>query len=146
VQWSAQLEFRQDAEREILKRAATFSPRREVGKVPPHRSGKEGFFRPTPMQGSQRQSERLPRLEGAPCLLHQRDDTVLLAHIRSAVAMSNESYVSPRMVHEMGDSIDWVCGGGRGLLLLQGVLRRRVGVHGNRPVRFPVTQIVALRR
>ena len=34
----------------------------------------------------------------------QRDDMVLLAHVRSAFALSNETYGSPRMVHELRDN------------------------------------------
>src|ERR1700747_2066925 len=35
---------------------------------------------------------------------HQRDDMVLLAHVRSAFALSNSTYGSPRMTRELRDS------------------------------------------
>jgi hypothetical protein len=35
---------------------------------------------------------------------HQRDDMVLLAHVRSAFALSNATYGSPRMTRELRDS------------------------------------------
>ncbi|WP_244487492.1 IS3 family transposase, partial [Aureimonas sp. Leaf460] len=34
----------------------------------------------------------------------QRTDLMLLAHVRSAFALSNETYGSPRMVHELRDN------------------------------------------
>jgi putative transposase len=34
---------------------------------------------------------------GRPASLRQREDLILLAHIRSAYALSNETYGSPRM-------------------------------------------------
>lgn len=39
-----------------------------------------------------------------PASLRQRDDMVLLAHVRAAFAMSNRTYGSPRMVHELRDN------------------------------------------
>ena len=39
-----------------------------------------------------------------PASLRQRDDMVLLAHVRAALAVSNRTYGSPRMVHELRDS------------------------------------------
>ncbi|MBB4000469.1 hypothetical protein GGR04_004347 [Aureimonas pseudogalii] len=36
-----------------------------------------------------------------PACQRQRDDMVLLAHVRSAFAVSNGTYGSPRMVHEL---------------------------------------------
>ena len=39
-----------------------------------------------------------------PTCRRQRDDMVLLAHVRSAFALSNETYGSPRMVHELRDA------------------------------------------
>lgn len=39
-----------------------------------------------------------------PACRRQRDDMVLLAHVRSAFAVSSETYGSPRMVHELRDS------------------------------------------
>jgi putative transposase len=41
--------------------------------------------------------------KGRPACRRQREDMVLLAHIRSAFAASNETYGSPRMVHELRD-------------------------------------------
>jgi putative transposase len=38
---------------------------------------------------------------GRPASLRQREDLILLAHIRSAYALSNETYGSPRMTHEL---------------------------------------------
>ena len=38
-----------------------------------------------------------------PASLRQRDDMVLLAHVRAAFAVSNRTYGSPRMVHELRD-------------------------------------------
>ena len=38
-----------------------------------------------------------------PACRRQREDMVLLAHVRSAFAASNETYGSPRMVHELRD-------------------------------------------
>ena len=38
-----------------------------------------------------------------PVCRRQRDDMVLLAHVRSAFALSNGTYGSPRMVHELRD-------------------------------------------
>jgi putative transposase len=38
--------------------------------------------------------------KGRAACRRQREDMVLLAHIRSAFAASNETYGSPRMVHE----------------------------------------------
>jgi putative transposase len=40
---------------------------------------------------------------GRPACERQRDDLVLLAHVRSAFALSNETYGSPRMTHELRD-------------------------------------------
>lgn len=39
-----------------------------------------------------------------PACHRQRHDMVLLAHVRSAFAISNETYGSPRMVHELRDA------------------------------------------
>ena len=39
-----------------------------------------------------------------PACQRQRDDMVLLAHVRSAFALSNETYGSPRMMHELRDN------------------------------------------
>ena len=39
-----------------------------------------------------------------PASLRQRDDMVLLAHVRAAFAVSNSTYGSPRMVHELRDN------------------------------------------
>ena len=38
-----------------------------------------------------------------PASRRQRDDLVLLAHVRSAFACSNGTYGSPRMTHELRD-------------------------------------------
>lgn len=42
--------------------------------------------------------------KGRPACRRQRDDMVQLAHVRSAFAVSNETYGSPRMVHELRDN------------------------------------------
>ena len=39
-----------------------------------------------------------------PASHRQRDDLVLLAHVRSAFALSNETYGSPRMTYELRDN------------------------------------------
>jgi putative transposase len=39
-----------------------------------------------------------------PACRRQRDDMVLLARVRSAFALSNGTYGSPRMVHELRDN------------------------------------------
>ena len=39
-----------------------------------------------------------------PACRRQRDDIVLLAHVRSAFTLSNGTYGSPRMVHELRDN------------------------------------------
>ncbi|KQT63315.1 transposase [Aureimonas sp. Leaf427] len=39
-----------------------------------------------------------------PACHRQRTDLILLAHVRSAFALSNETYGSPRMVHELRDN------------------------------------------
>ena len=39
-----------------------------------------------------------------PACRRQRDDMVLLAHVRSAFTLSNGTYGSPRMVHELRDN------------------------------------------
>ena len=39
-----------------------------------------------------------------PACRRQRDDMVLLAHVRSAFALSNSTYGSPRMTRELRDS------------------------------------------
>lgn len=49
-------------EREILKRAANFSPRREVDDFQHHRCGEEGIPRAAPLQRSRRQ----PKTAGDP--------------------------------------------------------------------------------
>lgn len=41
--------------------------------------------------------------KGRPACRRQRDDLVLLAHVRSAFALSNGTYGSPRMMHELRD-------------------------------------------
>src|SRR4051812_13126539 len=41
---------------------------------------------------------------GRPACRRQRDDMVLLAHVRSAFALSNSTYGSPRMTRELRDS------------------------------------------
>jgi putative transposase len=38
-----------------------------------------------------------------PASQRQRDDLVLLAHVRSAFALSNETYGSPRLTRELQD-------------------------------------------
>jgi len=40
---------------------------------------------------------------GRPASQRQREDLVLLAHVRSSFALSNETYGSPRMTHELRD-------------------------------------------
>ena len=40
---------------------------------------------------------------GRPACRRQREDMVLLAHVRSAFACSNGTYGSPRMAHELRD-------------------------------------------
>ena len=40
---------------------------------------------------------------GRPACRRQREDVVLLAHVRSAFALSNGTYGSPRMTHELRD-------------------------------------------
>jgi putative transposase len=40
-----------------------------------------------------------------PACRRQRDDMVLLAHVRSVFALSNGTYGSPRMVQELRDSV-----------------------------------------
>ena len=42
--------------------------------------------------------------KGRPACRRQRDDMVLLAHVRSAFALSNGTYGSPRMTRELRDS------------------------------------------
>ena len=39
-----------------------------------------------------------------PACPRQREDMVLLAHVRSAFALSNDTYGSPRMTRELQDS------------------------------------------
>jgi putative transposase len=41
---------------------------------------------------------------GRPACRRQRDDMVLLAHVRSAFALSNATYGSPRMTRELQDA------------------------------------------
>ena len=41
--------------------------------------------------------------KGRPACRRQREDMVLLAHVRSAFALSNGTYGSPRMTHELRD-------------------------------------------
>ena len=41
---------------------------------------------------------------GRPACRRQRDDMVLLAHVRSAFALSNGTYGSPRMTRELQDA------------------------------------------
>ena len=41
---------------------------------------------------------------GRPACRRQRDDMVLLAYVRSAFALSNSTYGSPRMTRELRDS------------------------------------------
>ena len=41
---------------------------------------------------------------GRPACRRQRDDMVLLAHVRSAFALSNSTYGSPRITRELCDS------------------------------------------
>ena len=41
---------------------------------------------------------------GRPACRRQRDDMVLLAHVRSAFALSNGTYGSPRMRRELQDA------------------------------------------
>ena len=43
-----------------------------------------------------------------PACHRQRTDLMLLAHFRSAFALSNETYGSPRMVHELRDNGLWI--------------------------------------
>ncbi len=42
--------------------------------------------------------------QGRPASRRQRDDIVLLAHVRAAFALSNGTYCSPRMTRELRDS------------------------------------------
>jgi putative transposase len=42
--------------------------------------------------------------KGRPACRRQRDDMALLAHVRSAFTVSNETYGSPRMMHELRDN------------------------------------------
>ena len=77
-------------EREILKRAATFFAKEgEVDEVPSHRRGEEGI----PVQRLCKvlgvsQSGYFARKDRPACR-RQHEDMVLLAHIRSAFALSN---------------------------------------------------------
>ena len=43
--------------------------------------------------------------KGRPACRRQRENMVLLAHVRSAFALSNGTYGSPRMVHELRDQV-----------------------------------------
>ncbi len=44
------------------------------------------------------------RADSSPASDRQRQDMVLLAHIRASFALSNGSYGSPRMTHELRDN------------------------------------------
>lgn len=49
-----------------------------------------------------RLAERLPRMEkNRPASRRQRHDMILLAHIRNAFALSNQTYGSPRMAADL---------------------------------------------
>ncbi len=89
-------------EREILKRAtALFSPRREVDEVPPHRRGEEGLPGRAPVQVLDVSPRGYFAWKNRPASTRQREDLVLLAHVRSAFTLSHETYGSPRMTHEL---------------------------------------------
>jgi HTH-like domain len=69
-----------------------------------------------------------------PACRRQREDMVLLAHVRSAFAASNETYGSPRMVHELrGDGL--AVGRRRVARLMRenGMRRGRSGASGRPP-------------
>ncbi len=42
--------------------------------------------------------------KGRPACRRQRDDMMLLTHVRAAFTLSNETYGSPRLVHELRDN------------------------------------------
>jgi len=70
---------------------------------------------------------------GRPACQRQRDDLVLLAHVRSAFALSNETYGSPRVTRELQD---------RGLSVGRrrtARLMRENGLKARRPRRFKRT-------
>lgn len=92
-------------EREILKRAATFF----------RQGGKSMRLEHIDAAKKEFPVQRLCNVLGVspsgyfdwkrrPACRRQRDDMVLLAHVRSAFALSNETYGSPRMVHELRDN------------------------------------------
>lgn len=56
------------------------------------------------MQGPRGQPERIFAWKDRPACRRQRDDMVLLAHVRSAFAVSNGTYGSPRLMHELRDN------------------------------------------
>ena len=56
------------------------------------------------MRRTRRQPKRLFCLARSAGVPPQRDDMVLLAHVRSAFALSNGTYGSPRMTRELRDS------------------------------------------
>jgi transposase-like protein len=90
-------------ERDILKRATAFSPRREVDEVPVHRCGERELPRPAPVSGPRSQPQRLLRLAISSSQPAPAEDLVLLAHIHSAFTLSNETYGRPRMTRELQD-------------------------------------------
>ncbi|MFC0193626.1 IS3 family transposase [Aureimonas pseudogalii] len=92
-------------EREILKRAANFF----------RQGGKSMRFRLIDAAKKEFPVQRLCKVLGVspsgyfawkdrPACHRQRTDLMLLAHVRSAFALSNETYGSPRMVHELRDN------------------------------------------
>ena len=68
-----------------------------------HRCGEKGVPRPAPVQGPWGEPKRTFAWKSRPASRRQRDDLVLLAHVRSSFALSNETYGSPRMTHELRD-------------------------------------------
>jgi transposase InsO family protein len=68
-----------------------------------------------------------------PACRRQREDLVLLAHVRAAFALSNETYGSPRMTHELRDQ--GVPAGRRRVARLM----RENGLRARQPRRFKRT-------
>src|SRR5215210_5631804 len=78
-----------------------FSPRREVDEVYAHRCGERAVPVTRLCQVLDPSQSGYFAWRGRPASLRQREDLILLAHIRSAYALSNETYGSPRMTHEL---------------------------------------------
>jgi putative transposase len=121
-------------ERDILKRATLFRQGGTSMRFKLVDEAKKDFPRTPPLSCARRQPEWLFRLEDRFASKRQHSDMVMLAHVRSAFALSDGTYGSPRMTRELKD--DGLTMGRRRtarLMRENGLLARQKRVSSGRP-------------